>query len=117
MIDSGVVERWQVGDQARVALERLKDEVAGVIPDRRKIGELEGDTGSKGWGVPIRPTSTSRFLPSTPKKTWASEQPPTRKNIRKCRFRHWHAFVGEMPSSHPNCGHSLSTSTKKARLI
>ena len=52
LIDSGVVERWQVGDQARVALEWLKDEIAGVIPDRGKIAELEGGYRQQRTGRP-----------------------------------------------------------------
>ena len=41
MIESGVVERWQVSDQARVALEWLREEIAGVIPDRDQRAEVE----------------------------------------------------------------------------
>lgn len=56
MVDSGVVERWEVGDQVREALEWLTDATARVVTDNdHRTGEIEQPLRQhrRGRGQPI----------------------------------------------------------------
>jgi len=41
MVSTGVIERWEVSDQAREALDWLKEAISGVISDREQQPQLE----------------------------------------------------------------------------
>ncbi|MFI5067954.1 MAG: hypothetical protein ACHP9Z_28785, partial [Streptosporangiales bacterium] len=75
MVDSGVVERWEVSDQAREALQWLKDATARVIHERNQRGDpqvRQGRAGPAGGDLelPELPAAAS------PAETVAAEPPP-----------------------------------------
>ena len=43
MVDSGVVERWEISDQAREALHWLREATSRVIHDQRRQEQIEPD--------------------------------------------------------------------------
>jgi hypothetical protein len=55
MVDSGVVERWEVSDQVREALEWLRDATARVVTDKHHRTEIDPPVGQRrrGRGEPI----------------------------------------------------------------
>lgn len=62
MVDSGVVERWEVSDQVREALEWLKDATARVITDKNHKTTETDQTAHphrRGRGKPIEDSMTS----------------------------------------------------------
>jgi hypothetical protein len=62
MVDSGVIERWEVSDQVKEALEWLRDATARVITDKDR---RNGETGQRrrGRGTPIEDGTTSEPPP------------------------------------------------------
>ena len=66
MVDSGVVERWEVSDQVREALEWLRDATARVVTDRnRGAAEIDSPVRQRrrGRGEPIEQSAESEHYP------------------------------------------------------
>jgi hypothetical protein len=66
MVDSGVVERWEVSDQVREALEWLRDATARVVTDKNhKDAEVEPGPHQRrrGRGKPIEQNAASEPPP------------------------------------------------------
>jgi len=80
MVDSGVVERWEVSDQVREALEWLKDATARVVTDRNhKTPEIDRPGRRRGRGEPIEETAASELSPDVivvPAETISAEPDP-----------------------------------------
>jgi hypothetical protein len=63
MVDSGVVERWEVSDQVREALEWLRDATARVVTDKNhRVTEVDRGVHQhrRGRGKPIEQKATSQ---------------------------------------------------------
>jgi hypothetical protein len=67
MVDSGVVERWEVGDQVRQALEWLKDATTRAVTDKDHRGTTDqtGHHRRQGRGAPIEESAASKPPPDT----------------------------------------------------
>ena len=66
MVDSGVVERWEVSDQVREALEWLKDATARVVTDKNhRATEIDQPVRQRrrGRGEPIEENAASEPSP------------------------------------------------------
>jgi hypothetical protein len=66
MVDSGVVERWEVSDQVREALEWLKEATARVVTDRNhRTAEIDQPVRQRrrGRGEPIEQSAASEPSP------------------------------------------------------
>ena len=84
MVNSGVVERWEVSDQAREALQWLKDATARVIHERKQQGDPEVRQGRSDLWVPEpRPRHATR--------RYSLISPPTRASFRT---RYWARSTG-----------------------
>ena len=66
MVDSGVVERWEVSDQVRVALEWLREATARVVTQNHRITEIDQPVrqSRRGRGEPIEHTPHRNYLPT-----------------------------------------------------
>jgi hypothetical protein len=65
MVDSGVVERWEVSDQVREALEWLRDATARVVTDKHRATEIDPPVRQRrrGRGEPIEQSAESGESP------------------------------------------------------
>lgn len=82
MVDSGVVERWEVSDQVREALEWLKDATARVVTDKNhRTAEIDQPARQRrhGRGEPIEQNAASELSPDVivvPAETISPENNP-----------------------------------------
>jgi hypothetical protein len=82
MVDSGVVERWEVGDQVRQALEWLKDATTRAVTDNDHRGTSDETVRKRrqGRGTPTEGSTASERRPDTivvPAETVATEDGAT----------------------------------------